>query len=313
MRRSTERRIARTRRIAGLGLAVLLTAGAAGAAQEDQALDLVKRGRTLERDGRFDESLALYRKAVTVAPALFDARFALGRSLDLAGEYAEARTELEAALNLADPSARDMVLSALAISYAFEGRASDAARYYRRQFDAQLAAGQIDTAAATANAMARVYLESGLVDEAEQWYRKGYDTALRTPDLTAAQKDLWEFRWENAAGRIAARRGRLDEARAATARAEAVLARGTNEDQRQFLPYLRGYVAFHAGDYRAAVRELEQGNLDDPFVAGMLAQAYDKLGDSAKARELFQRVMASSAHSINAAFSRPAARASLSR
>jgi len=300
--------------MAGLGLVALLTAGVAGAGtQGEQALDLVKRGRTLERDGRFDESLAILRKAAAADPGLFDARFALGRSLDLAGEYDEARAELEAALKLADPSARDMVLSALAISYAFEGKAGDAAGYYRKQFDAQLAAGQLDTAAATANAMARVYLECGLVDDAEHWYRTGYETALKTPGLSAAQKDLWQFRWENAAGRIAARRGRQDEARAATVRAEAVLARGTNEDQQPFLPYLKGYVAFYAGDYHDAVSALEAGNLDDPFVAGMLAQAYDKLGDRAKAREYARRVMASSAHSINAAFARPAARAYLSR
>jgi len=277
------------------------------------ASDLVREGTRLERAGEFDDSLALFRKAVAADSSSFDAQYALGRSLDLAGRYAEAREHLQAALALAGSGTRDMVLSAIAVSYAFEGNARDAAPYYVGQFDAQLAGNDPATAAATANALARVYLESGHPDEAETWYRKGYETGLAAPGLTPAQKDLWEFRWENAAGRIAARRGRIDDARAAAARARAVLDRGTNADQAPFYPYLVGYIEFFAGNDRLAVDELSKGDLDDPFVAGLVARAYEKLGDHGRARELFERVMASNAHSINAAFSRPLARAFLAR
>jgi tetratricopeptide (TPR) repeat protein len=272
---------------------------------------LVREGTQLEREGRFDESLALFEDAVAAGPSSFEARYALGRSLDLAGRYAEAREHLRIALKLAAPSARDMVLSALAVSHAFEGNARDAATYYTRQFDTQTAAGQPATAAATANALARVYLETGQVDEAEKWYRTGFETGLMAVGLTPAQRDLWEFRWQSAAGRIAARRGRVAEARAAAAEAKAVVDRGTNPDQVPYLPYLTGYIEFFAGNYRKAIDALSTGNLDDPFVAGLVARAYEKLGDRARAREYYERVMASNAHSINAAFSRPLARAFL--
>jgi len=292
-----------------VGLAVTFLP-ASSAAQS--VSDLVREGTRLERAGEFDDSLALFRKAVAADPSSFDAQYALGRSLDLAGRYVEAREHLQAALALAGSGARDLVLSALAVSHAFEGDARAAAPYYERQFAAQ-AQGDPATAAATANALARVYLEAGHPDEAEAWYRKGYETGLAAPGLTPAQKDLWEFRWENAVGRIAARRGRMDEARAAAARARAVLDRGTNADQEPFYPYLVGYIAFFAGDYRTAIDELSGGDLDDPFVAGLVARAWEKLGDASRAREYFQRVMASNAHSINAAFSRPLARAFLAR
>ncbi len=293
-----------------VGLAVSFPPAAAG----DQGVsDLVREGTRLERAGEFDDSLAVFRKAVAADPSSFDAQYALGRSLDLAGHYVEAREHLQAALTLAGSGARDMVLSAIAVSHAFEGDARAAAPYYERQFEAQKAQGDLATAAATANALARVYLEAGHQDEAETWYRAGYETGLKTPGLTSAQKDLWEFRWENAVGRIAARRGRIGAARAAAARARAVLDRGTNADQEPFYPYLVGYIAFFAGDYRAAVDELSGGNLDDPFVAGLVARAWEKLGDAGRAREHFERVMASNAHSINAAFSRPLARAFLAR
>jgi len=296
--------------VSALAGALGLAFASAEAGAQD-ALQLVKEGTRLERDAEFDESLALFHKAVAADPSLFEAQYALGRSLDLAGLYDEAREHLQVALKLADPSARDMVRSALAVSYAFEGKPQEAAPYYKQQFDEQSAMGQVTTAAATANALARVYLEAGSVGEAETWYRMGYEAGLKTPDLTPAQTDLWEFRWHNAAGRIAARRGQLDAAREAAARAKAVLDRGTNPDQAQYLPYLTGYIEFFAGNYRQAIDELSKGNLDDPFVAGLIAQAYEKLGDRARAREHYEMVMRAGGHSINAAFSRPLARAFL--
>ncbi len=284
-------------------------APAAAAAQDAEAL--VREGRRLERASKFDESLALYRKAVAAAPKLFDAQFALGRALDLAGRYDEARDHLKLALALADPGAREMVQSAIGVSYAFESDATGAAPWFKDQFDAQTARGEIAAAAATANALARIYLETGDEDAAERWYKTGYDTGLMTPDLTPAGRDLWDFRWENAQGRLAARRGRFDEARAHARAAQAVLDRGRNDDQRPFLPYLVGYIEFYAGHDRQAIDALVTGNLDDPFVAGLVAEAYARLGDRANARKYYERVMASNAHSINAAFSRPRARAYL--
>jgi hypothetical protein len=42
----------------------------------------------------------------------------------------------------------------------------------------------------------------------------------------------------------------LAQARLATAKA--ILDKGTIPEQAQFFPYLKGYVAFYAGDYKAA-------------------------------------------------------------
>jgi tetratricopeptide (TPR) repeat protein len=299
----------RARSVVSLLAVAVLAAPAAARAQD--ALTLVREGRKLERASRFDESLALYEKAAAADPALFDAQFALGRALDLAGRYDEARDHLQQALGLAEEGAREMVQSAIGVSYAFQGNARDAAPWYREQFDAQIARGRMAMAAETANALARVDLEAGDLDAAAEWYKKGYDTGLKTPDLTPAGRNLWDFRWENAQGRIAARRGRFDEARAHARKARAILDRGGNDDQRPFVPYLTGYIALYAGRYRQAIDDLLKGDLGDPFVAGLVAEAYAKLGDRANARKYYARVMASNAHSINAAFSRPRARAYL--
>lgn len=263
-------------------------------------------------DGDLAGGVRALEKVVAAAPGSFDARLALGRALDLDGRYAAARRHLEAAVKLAsDDDQRNTALTTLGISYAFESRADDAARYYQRAFDARMRADDREAAAALANALGRIYLESGNLGKAAEWYRTGLETAKEISHLPAGQRALWEMRWHNAQGRIAARRGNKAEAAKHAAAAKALLDRGGNENQRPFYPYLLGYIAFFSRDYRQAIDELSKGDQEDPFVLGLLAQAYRRLGDRDKAAEYYRKVMASTAHSINAAFSRPLARAFL--
>src|SRR5439155_3037031 len=111
-----------------------------------------------------------------------------------------------------------------------------------------------------ANELARICVEAGKLDEAAKWYRVGWETGLREPDIKADRRDLWDFRWEHAQARIAARRGDRTEAQKHVDAAKAILDKGTNPQQQQFFPYLAGYVALYAGDHQTALAELQKAN-----------------------------------------------------
>jgi tetratricopeptide (TPR) repeat protein len=257
-------------------------------------------------------AVAALEKVVAASPSLFEARLPLGRALDLEGRHTDARVHLEQALRLAsDDEQRSDVLQALGISYAFESKADEAARYYQRAFDAAVQADDRGAAAGRANALGRIYLESGNMRKAEEWYKTGYEMAKKIPGLPASQATLWEMRWHNAMGRIAARNGHRDAALKHAAEAKSLLDRGGNENQAVFHPYLLGYIAFYSKDYKGAIDALLKGDQQDPFVLGLIAQSYQRLGDKAKAEEYFRKVMAIPTHSINSAFARPPARAFL--
>lgn len=277
-------------------------------AQNADASAMVKQGEKLLDEGNLDAALEQFRAAVAADPQRYDAQDALGRALDLAGSYQEARQHLERAIALAPEDSKDQALATMAVSLAFEGRAEDAARYYRRAFDAQMQAKDSAAAAATANAMARVYLESGMLDKAEQWYRTGYETSKRLSHRPASQARLWELRWQHALGRIAARRHRRAAALQHAAAVKRLLDEGGNDNQRPAYPYLLGYIDYHTRQYREAVAALTSGDRNDVFVLGLIAQSYRRLGDRAHAREYFERVLASTAHNLPAAFMRPVAR-----
>jgi tetratricopeptide (TPR) repeat protein len=270
-------------------------------------MELVKQGKKLNAEGHQAEAVAQYEQALALAPTLFDAHLGAGIALDLQGRYADARRHLTRAIEFMPPAAKEQAFEALGVSYAFEANAREAAPYYQQLFDAQMDEAKFGGAAGTANALGRIYLESGDTDNALKWYQTGYETLRREPDMPGPELDLWMMRWEHAQASIAARRGRQAEAQQHLAAAQKILEKGTNTGQGPTVQYLKGYLAFYAHDDAAAIRELLQADLLDPFILGLLGRAYDRAGDVAHAREYFTRVLESNAHNIQNAFARPVA------
>jgi tetratricopeptide (TPR) repeat protein len=293
--------------LAGASLRAQSSASQASTNQSDP-MELVKQGRKLNSEGKQDEALALYLQALKQSPDLFEAHLSAGTALDLKGRYDEARQHLAKAVELARPEAKVQALRTMAVSYAFERNAQEASKFERQAFDTQMAAQNFTGAAETANELARICLESGDLNDAYQWYQTGYETARRKPNLPEAEKDLWEFRWEHAQARVAARRGQREEAQKHVAAAKAILDKGTNPDQARFYPYLTGYVALYSGDSKMAIAELQKADQRDPFILSLLAQAYEKSGDTTQAMEYYRKVLASNAHNPTNAFARPLAK-----
>jgi tetratricopeptide (TPR) repeat protein len=271
-------------------------------------LALVNEARRLVADGRIQEGLERYRRALQAQPDLFEAHLGAGIALDIDLRFAEARKHLSKALELAPAESKVQALNALAVSYAFEGNAREAASFYQQVFDRHMADSNFGSAAGTANALGRVYLETGDVENARRWYETGYETARRQADAAGAQLSLWELRWLHAQGRIAARSGRVDEARAHVAAARALITKDPSlKDEWPTWHYLDGYVALFAKDYAAAVDTLQKADERDPFVLALLARAYEGAGNAARAQETWRQVLKSTGHSLQVAFSRPEA------
>jgi Flp pilus assembly protein TadD len=288
----------------------------AAAAAPDPAADLIKQGQQQLREGQHDAALATFVAAAGKAPAKTAARstanMQAGVVLDLLGRYVEARKRFALAIDDAPSNTeKDRATRAMAMSYAFERNCEGAAKYAGPLYERNLASGAFFDAGEVANELARVCLESNSLDQAATWYRRGYDAGLKELDLKPARRDLWEFRWEHAQARLAARRGQAAEARKHVEAAKAVLDKGTNPEQAQFFPYLAGYVAFYTGDFVTAAAELQKANQNDPFITCLLAQTYEKQGDKAKADELYRKVLTSNGHSPTNAYARPLAKQKL--
>jgi tetratricopeptide (TPR) repeat protein len=268
---------------------------------------LVQQGEKLSRDGKQDEALALYKQALEKSPDLYEGHLASGIALDLKGDYAAAREHFTKAIDVAPPDSKAQALRSMAISYAFQNDGASAERFETEVYNARLLKDDFIGAAETCNELARILLESGNLEDAYKWYKAGYDTALRKTDLTDTEKNLWLFRWESAQARVAARRGKSDDASQHVVAAKAALDKANNPDQARFYPYLTGYVAFYSKDYKTAIAELQKADQRDAFVLVLLGEAYEKSGEAGKAKDCYKRVLEFNIHNPMAAFSRPLA------
>ena len=240
--------------------------------------------------------------------------------LDVEGKGSEARELFQKAIDSAPtPAAKANAQRAMAMSWGFEGNCKKAGEYEQMVIDFWVTNEKEAPHRAfyqegeMADEAARICIDSGELDAAAQWYKKGHDLGLKEPEISADRKALWEYRWEHAQARLAARRGNRTEAAAHIAAAKTALDSMTElrSQEEVFFPYLTGYVAFYSGDYQKAVADLQKANQNDPFIQCLLGQAYEKLGEKEKAMECYRRASMSTAHNPPAAYARPFARRKL--
>ena len=287
-------------------VSLLAFCGAAQAvAGQDNAL--INQARRLDLAGQQDAAIAIYRQALEREPESFDAHYGLARALDLTGRYDEARQHFAKAIERAPESGKEQAIRMMGIAWTFVGDAAQAAGAFREVFDRRMAAKNYPGAAEEGDEIGRVYLETGGLEQAAMWYRTAHETAGRESGRPQWQVDLADMRWAHAQARIAARRGQAPEARRQTALVKALLDKGGNKDQLNQYPYLLGYVNLYLKDYRGAVEAFKTADQSDPFVLLLLADATEKLGDRKGAGEYYQKILQSSAHSVNNAFARPVA------
>jgi tetratricopeptide (TPR) repeat protein len=301
--------------IASLSLTILSfqTSSFTQAVGQQQQPEFLKEGQQLIREGKPDDALALYRKTLQTSPDSIPANIAAGSVLDLMGKGEEARKYFSKAIEVSDtPEHKAGAQRAMAMSYAFEGSCKKTIEYEQHVFDFYGSVKNFFQQGEIADEAARVCIDSGDLDAAQKWYKIGHDAGMKEPDIKPARQDLWSFRWEHAQARIAARRGDQADAQKHVAAAQAILDKGTIPEQANFLPYLKGYVAFFVGGYKAALEELGKANQNDPFIQCMTGETYEKLGDKDKAMEFYRKASTASSHNPPAAYAVPFARKKLS-
>src|SRR5437667_5577710 len=246
---------------------ILLSAAAlfAQAPPQRQQPKFIKQGQQLMREGNLEGALALYRQTLESSPVSVPANIAAGDVLDLMGKGQDARKYFQKAIDVAEkPEQKSSAERAMAMSYAFEGNCKKTVEFEQKVFD--FSVRDLFQQGEIADEAARVCIDSGDLDTALHWYQVGHDTGLKEPDIKPARVDLWNFRWEHAQARLAARRGNLAGAQDQVTAAKAILDKGAIPEQAQFFPYLRGYVAFYGQDYKSAMEELLKANQNDPFI-----------------------------------------------
>ena len=280
------------------------------------------------RSGHLDQALAVYRGVLQTSSDSFEANLGAGVVLDLMGQVAAARTNLEKAIQAAKtPAARTRAEDAMMVSFAFQNDCTGAVKYVSVMYNRDLDAGQYGAAGQMASRLGQLCLDAGDFDAAQQWFRMGYAATLQQPKLMPPAQNQLDFEWNAAMAQIDAAQGKradkvqpppkgtgnISAAQYATEQetaenrvkaARLVLAKDAGANKAQLEAFLTGSVAFYEGDYKTAAADLQKADQADPLVLALAAQAYEKLGDKAQATQVYQKIMASTAHTVTNAYAR---------
>jgi len=219
----------------------------------------------LMKMGRYDESIASYRRALEEDPHFVASHIGIATNLNYQGEHAAARQQLEILYQAGRTDAeRRAALQATAISHVDEGDVAQAIAALDRQCALAEANGDAAAMAADLNLVGDILLHTGASHAALALYERAANL-VQAAELSDQIKDnnLRGFLHDSA--RVAILRQDWDAARAliedyagqAENLGNAFLVRNSHE--------LRGIMALESGDYQSAVTELELANQQDPY------------------------------------------------
>ncbi|MEP7116529.1 MAG: tetratricopeptide repeat protein [Acidobacteriota bacterium] len=240
----------------------------------------------LMKAGRFEESIAQYRKAQAIDAHFAGAFVGIVANEMLASRHEAAAAEAERYLTVArDDGERRSALLSLAMVHIDRGATDEALRAMERRLALASAIGDTVNMAGDGVLIADILLEAGRSDAARLRWTQAHEL-LATSSVSADVKQDDALARHYDAARTALAKGEGEAARAeAVAYAAGAAARHHDARIRQ-AHELNGLVALSARRFADSLAELALADQQNPAVWAAKARAYAGLGDTAKAQEL---------------------------
>jgi len=274
----------------------------------DEANPYDSYAELLMKEGRFDESITMYEKALSVNPRFYSAHVGIADNLTFKGLTVDARKQLQKLDETAQTDSwRRVVLTGMARTYVAEGKYDKAVEELRKRHAIAVKNRDDLTAANDLVLIGDVQLESSGVDATKGTYFKtrtpeltklneaktSFTDALNTISNSNLSQDIKDGIRQVCLSRqveIAVRNNDLATAKAQTDEyREAAVKRG-NPVEMQTAHSLAALVAISEKRYQDAVNELKQSASNDPKVLFHLAEAYDALGNTVSAQDVRNKI-----------------------
>ncbi len=239
--------------------------------------------------GRFDESIAQYRKALEIDQNFINAHQGIAAAQLYSGKSAEAAAELQKITDKARSDAeRRTALFALTVVDIDSGKLDKALEDVDKQYSLGQKTNDVPGMTGDLQLKGNILLEMGRHDDA----KASFDRSLKMTEESNLSQEIKDnarlFHHYNLA-RVA-----LGQKDYATAKSEAEMFRkGTERLKNPFqikqAHQLAGMIALAEENYDGAIAELQQANLQNPYDLYRLCQAYEGKGDKAKAAEFCKK------------------------
>ena len=235
--------------------------------------------------GKFDESIATYRKALALNPNFVASHIGIATNLNFKGQHKDAKKQLKKLYGIGrNDGGRRATYFTMAVSYVDEGGMAKALKELDKQY---ALAEKIDDAAAMSGdlvLMGNILYESGKYDKALARYEDAVGVVKKS-DLSQEVKDNTELNFLCNSAVISMKKKDFRDARGKAKRylegTEAI----SNPNQVRLAHQIAGMIALDEKDYDAALKELGQASQLNPYNLYRMSLAYEGKGDGKKAKE----------------------------
>jgi tetratricopeptide (TPR) repeat protein len=236
--------------------------------------------------GRFEESIAMYRKALAVDPTFIASHIGIATGYDLLQRPEDARKELDTLLGIAkDDGQRRAALFARTVSWAHAGDLAAAQKDVERQYELGVASGDTLAMAGDWVLMGTLALEQGDAAAADREFANARDLIEKAANIPPANRANQRRFQKFLQGRVALARNDVDGAKKWSDDFAAEANASGSAGQKRLVHELAGQVALAEKDYTKAIAELTQANQQDPYNLYRLSLAYAGAGKTEKAKE----------------------------
>jgi tetratricopeptide (TPR) repeat protein len=239
--------------------------------------------------GRYDESIAQYRKALSIDPHFNPSHFGIAADLIYSGKPQEAAAELQA---MADAARNDGELRTayfgMAVLASDGGKYDQALAAMDKEYAVAEKKGDQASMAADLQAKGNILEQMGKHDEAQ----KTFDRSLKLVEDSNLSQEIKNnatllHHFNTTAVAIAKKDMTTAKTHAGEFRKGAEATKNSAQIKQEH--ELAGRIALAEKDYKNAVSELEQANLQNPQNLYRLSQAYRGLGDADKAHDYLKK------------------------
>jgi tetratricopeptide (TPR) repeat protein len=239
----------------------------------------------LMKMGRFDESIAQYRKALAVNNQFFPSRIGIATDLMYLGKAKESQAALEEAVTVSrNDGEKRQALFCLAVLGSDTGNLPMALKSMDREYAVAEKKNDLPAMAADLQAKGNILLNFAKYDDARLAFEQSQKLVARS-DVSAQVKSNAESLLHFNLARVAAGKGDFAAAsREADAFQKAAEATG-NPLQVKQAHSLRGTIALAQKQYDTATTELLQANQQNPQDLYRLSLAYEGKGDAKSAAQ----------------------------
>lgn len=254
----------------------------------------------LLKEGKYDESIKQYQKALKIDPNFWSAYVGLGNNYLFKNNFSKARENYQM---INDKASLDWRLTALydqAVSFMREGDIKNVSTMLDKQSSLAEKEGAPVALINSHGIQGFVLIENGKPEEGMKQYDMAREKIESSdlPDqlkknLTAATNILRVY------GLIA--QGKTDEAKSELDNKDKLIGGSTDPGIQKDYESIMGKLAFKQNNYDEALSHFQKGEHQDPLDWYYMSQAYDKKGQPDKAAKLVDKIKKSNVNSMSSA------------